>query len=138
MEEKQKKTNTMLAALLAVTLIGAMITLVVVLSSASSTGREAIEAYLSSIRSGASVAQSIAGDEAESLTKELRQSKSFSISNFQSQADTSCFWVTLQGEKKVEARFVLAEKDGQTIVTAASLLRECDCPIDFDLACRLE
>ena len=126
------------AALLAVVLVGSMIVLVVVLSRASGSGRKAIEAYVASIKAGANVSEAIAGREVDAVTRALRESESFSISNFQSQQDTSCFWLKLRGKQgDVEARAVLVDRSSTTEVSALSLGRECECPVDHDLPCRL-
>jgi hypothetical protein len=123
---------------LAFVLTGSMVVLVVVLTRASSSGREAIERYVASIKKGETVSVSVGGREADAVTKALRDSRSFSIANFQSQQDTACFWVTLRNATtNVDARFVLAERSSKQEVTAASLARECECPVDVHRPCGL-
>ncbi|MEZ4335007.1 MAG: hypothetical protein R3B82_00075 [Sandaracinaceae bacterium] len=104
-----------------------------------SSSREAIEAYAASVRAGAVVDPRVGGAEAAALTEVLRRTRSVSTSNFIGQAGTECVWTTLeldQGSRSV--RFVLAERGDGYEVVAASLTRECDCPIDDDLPCHLE
>lgn len=123
---------------LAVVLGGSMVALIVVLWRAHGAGRNAIDAYVASIGAGATVSAPVAGSEADAVTKALRGSTSLSIGNFQSQKDTSCFWVTLHGAgPDVEARFVLAERSSGTEVTSVSLARACECPEDIDEPCAL-
>ncbi len=118
---------------------GAMITLVVVLTRGHADGRKAIEAYVASVKGGTDATPAAAGLEADAVTKAVRASTSFSVSNFQSQHDTSCFWVTLHGGgADVDAQFVLGERASKTEVTAVSLKRSCDCPDDASQACHLE
>lgn len=140
-EEKDKGKGLGLGfgCFMVVVLGGAMITLVVVLTRGHADGRKAIDAYVASVKGGTDVAPSAAGQEADAVTKALRASTSISVSNFQSQHDTSCFWVTLHGGgADVDAQFVLAERSSKTEVTAVSIKRSCDCPDDAAEPCHLE
>jgi len=136
-DQKRSAGNLAFQIVFGAVLVGSMVTLFVVLTRASDAGRDAIQAYVGAIRGGAPVTPQTAGDEAESVARALRASSSFSISNFQSQQSTSCFWVALRGgPKEVEARFVLADEP-KVHVVGASLARRCDCPIDIDQPCHL-
>lgn len=109
------------------------------LLSECSAGSDAIEAYAATVRGGAVVSESVGGAEAAELTEVLGRTRTVSSSNFIAQAGTQCVWVTLhldQGSRA--ARFVLAERQDGFAVTAASLQRECRCPIDIHERCRLE
>lgn len=138
-EEKRSGMGRGLGCLFALVLGGAMATLAVVLIRGHDEGRKAIDGYVASIKGGAAVSDAAGGREAEAVTKALRASTSISVSNFQSQHDTSCFWVTLHGGgADVDARFVLAERSSKIEVTAVSLARSCDCPDDASEPCHLE
>jgi hypothetical protein len=128
-----------LSGVFALILVGAMVTLVVVLTRACGAGGKSIEAYVASIRAGANVTPALAGVEAEAVTKALRDSRSLSVGNFQSQQGTSCFWVTMKGNgPSVDVRFVLAERPDKEEVVAVSLARECECPVDIHKPCALK
>ena len=121
--------------LLALVLIGAMTSLLVMLATTSAAGVKSLERYAGPIRAGAVVSADVGGAEAEALTAALRKSKSITVSNFQAQHETACFWVDL-GE--VSARFELRESGDDWEVVHASLTRECDCPEAADEPCHLE
>lgn len=129
-----------LPAALALVLAGAMVTLFVVLTRSSGAGRAAIERSVTAVQEGDDGALvKVAGEEAESIRQAFLDARSFSISNFQSQRGTSCFWVKLhQRGRDVDARFVLAERGDTAEVIAVSLARGCQCPTDIDRPCHLE
>jgi len=125
--------------LFALVLVGSMVTLFVVLVGESDSGRASIKAYLKDIAGGAEVTTSVGAGEASELTALLRRVQGFSVDNFQSQADTSCFWLDLSvSGKTVPARFVLSGDGTARKVTAASTRRECECPVDFEQPCALK
>ncbi|MBL8916129.1 MAG: hypothetical protein JNM17_35845 [Archangium sp.] len=125
-----------LKSLFALVMIGGMAVLVVVVGGGAKDGQQAIDAWAEQIRQGKSV--DVGGGENEPLTALIRASKTTSFRNFQSQSDTSCFWVTLDDAARTELRVVLSERSGKQVVIAASSLRECDCPDDASEHCHLE
>jgi hypothetical protein len=138
MTEEKSSTNKIIGIIAALIMMVGMFVLAYVLITSSNAGRKTILEYINKIKEGEPVSEQIAGAEAEALTTAIRRSSGFSISNFQSQSNTSCFWIALQGEGATSAQFVLAEGSNGDTVTAASLTRECDCPIDFDQPCHLK
>ncbi len=126
------------AVFLALVLGGSLVVLFVVLSGAHDAGRKALDGYVASIRKGATVSPVVAGEESSAVTELLRRTSSLSVSNFQSQHGTSCFWVALSASgRQVDARFVLSERGSSSEVVEVSLRRECECPIDFEQPCHL-
>ncbi len=125
------------SALFASVLGGSMLVLVTVLTQECSAGDEALTRYVSEVRSGAAVDGSVGGGDAEALTWAMRESTGLTITNFQAQHGTSCYWATLSGPRPVEVRFVLEESGEERVVRAASLTRECVCPEDADRSCHL-
>ena len=123
---------------LALVTVGGMVLLFAGLARQCAAGGEVILAYASSIRAGAAVSESIGGAEADALTEVLRHTVSVDVQNFIGQAGTACYWVRLEGERGTDARFVLAERGEGMHVIAATLRRDCDCPIDEELPCHLE
>ncbi len=92
------------------------------------------------VRAGATVSAEVGGDEAQALTDALRRTDSVSISNFQAQAKTSCYWIRLEhGDDTTPAYILLEERSDGLRVVGASLRRECTCPDpDFEQRCRFE
>lgn len=127
-----------LKALFALVMIGGMAVLVVMVGGGAKEGQQAIDAWAEQIRQGQTLGADVAGGEVEPLTAALRASKTSSFRNFQSQSDTSCFWVTLDDAARTELRVVLHESNGKQWVTAVSALRDCDCPDDASEPCHLE
>lgn len=125
-------------ALLSLILVGAMVFLFVTLLGAAKSGRAAIEAYVADVRRGLEVSAEVGREEAAALTDLLRTGGPVSIANFQSQARTSCFWVSVDGVDETELRVVLREVGGGERVVAMSTRRRCVCPIDPDLPCALD
>lgn len=104
--------------ILSLVLMGGMIALFVMLANTSSGGAKSIERYAAPIRAGGSVSAEVGGAEADALTHALRKSESVSVSNFQAQSDTACFWVSLDG---VDAAFEMHESGDDWQVVHASL-----------------
>jgi hypothetical protein len=110
--------------------------LVTTLENGCSGGKTVVQSYVATVRAGAPVTPAMAGTEATTLTALLRSSRVVSIGNFQAQRGTACFWVTLSNDAtSSKVRFVL-DTDAHRVL-ALSSRRECDCPIDADLPCRL-
>jgi len=132
-----KRTHSWLGLTLGLGLFGTTVFLATTLEHGCSGGKTVIENYVAAVRGGAAVTPAAAGNEASALTSLLRGSGgSVSIGNFQEQHGTACFWVTLRTDtSKSEVRFLL-DTDARRVV-ALSARRECDCPIDADLPCRL-
>ena len=126
--------------LFALCMSGAGVLLAVTLLGECGAGSDVVSAYATSIRDGAIVSDAVGGTEAAALTEVLRTTRSVSVSNFQAQAGTSCYWVRLHGAgDSTGASFVLAESEDGMRVIAASLERECTCPDpDFERRCHLE
>lgn len=134
MEEASR--GSLWTGLLGLVLSGAMVVLTVTLARSCAQGTQVIGALVASVKAGAPVSEGVGGAEAPTLTELLRGSRSSSVRNFQGQAGTSCYWLEFSGPGgATEVRFVLGGDD--TRVTAISARRECDCPIDADLPCRL-
>lgn len=127
--------SSALRVILGVVLLGSMLFLVLMLSDGAKGGVEAIEKFADPIRAGAKVSAGVAGAEADALSEALRKSKSISITNFQAQDDTGCFWVDLGG---VSATFELRESGDTWEVVHATLTRDCECPDSADEPCHLE
>lgn len=127
-----------LKALFALVMIGGMAVLVVVVGGGAKDGLQGIDAWAEQVRQGATIGPELAGGEGDALTALVRASKTTSFRNFLSQADTSCFWVTLDDPARTELRVVLRESNGKQFVIAVSALRDCDCPDDASESCHLE
>lgn len=111
-----------------------MVVLVVVLVQGGTAGAQGIETWAAPIRAGGKVSAEVGGAEAEALTEALRRSTGVSVTNFQAQDDTACFWVDLGG---VSATFELRGSGDDWEVVHASLTRECECPDPADEPCQL-
>lgn len=130
---------SLLRVLFGVALLSAVGWLVLMHVGEPSEGQGVITSWAIAVRAGTPVSAEVGGAEAPALTEAVRRSVGTSVSNFQSQAGTSCFWVTLNGPSgETELRVVLAEQPGGLHVTAASLGRDCDCPDDASERCHLE
>lgn len=89
-------------------------------------------AMLMIARGGADVSTAVGGPEAAALTAALRASSSTSFRNFQSQSETSCFFITLDDAKGTSVSVLLAGEGPTARVVAAGIARECDCPDDSE------
>jgi hypothetical protein len=139
-ENEQKAGWGCLAkGLFALVLGTSMVTLVVGLIRVKDAGRATIQAYVASIKAGTNVTPAAAGLEAPRITDSIRRSSSFSVRNFRSQSDTSCFSVTftLPGAEQ-DAAFVIDESASPARIKVVTFLRDCDCPDDANQPCRLE
>ncbi len=109
---------------------GSMVGLFTFLAQEQRAGREAVERWLAR-----GPTELLPPDERDRLAAAGR---SVSVSNFQVQRGTGCWWVTVgSGPTAVQARLVLADRPEGLSVQAASLSRECECPDDADLPCAL-
>lgn len=111
-----------------------MLVLVVVLVQGGTAGAEGLETFADPIRAGGKVSVAVGGPEADALTQALRESTAVSVTNFQAQAGTGCFWADLGA---VSAIFEMRESGGNWEVVHASLTRECECPDSADEPCQL-
>jgi hypothetical protein len=129
-----------MSAVLALILLGSGALLTMTLVQECGAGTDVVRTWVASIRRGASVSGEIGGEEAQALTDVLRRTDSVSISNFQAQAQTSCYWVRLEhGDDSTPAYILLEERADGLRVIGASLHRECTCPDpDFEQRCRFE
>jgi hypothetical protein len=116
-----------------------MVFLILFLLGEVGAGREVLTDYMDEVKRGRDVSATVAGEEAASITELLRKSSAIEVDNFQSQAGTSCFWVTIKHDgAKSKAVFVLADRESGTEVIACSLARGCECPDqDIDKKCSL-
>lgn len=117
---------------------GTVVVLVVVLGGEVSEGREVVEAWLDGVaQQGVSAA--VGGDEAAALTARLTAPLSFSIDNFQAQAGTACYWLSVSaGAGSVDLRVVIVDHPEGRAVAAASAERSCTCPEPAYEPCALD
>jgi hypothetical protein len=117
---------------------GTVVVLVVVLGGEVSEGRDVIEGWLVGVgQSGVSAA--VGGDEAAALTARLTPPLSFSIDNFQAQAGTACYWLSVSaGTGSVDLRVVLVDQPEGRAVGAVSAERSCTCPEPAYEPCALD
>lgn len=130
--------KTALKLLFALVMVGAMAFVAVMAAEGAKEGQAAVDAWADRVRAGQPLGAEVESNETESLTALLRASATTSFRNFLSQSDTTCFWVVLDDPAHTELRVVLREAKGQQFVTAASAVRECDCPDDAAEPCHLQ
>jgi hypothetical protein len=130
----------LLAIALPAVLVVAMVVLLYVLMTSADAGKEAISRYIDGIVAGADVGAE-GGDEAKQLTDVLRRRAALTVENFQVQAGTACFWMTVGGPNgHTEVQFLLSAPDeGEMSVVGVSAQRDCVCPDpDVDAVCHLK
>jgi hypothetical protein len=128
-----------LPILLSVIFVSAMALLTGVLLDECGGGREAVAAYLKAVQGGAPVGEAVGGREAAALTAAFAAAEGFSVSNFQAQSGTACYWLKLDlPDGRQEAQLVLRERGEGYVVDTASLTRRCECPVDFEVECHLK
>lgn len=130
----------LLALALAAVVVGASVVLLTVLMTRADAGKEAITRYIDTIVAGADVGAE-GGDEAKKLTDVLRRRAALTVENFQVQAGTACFWMTVGGPNgHTEVQFLLRVPDeGEMAVVGVSAQRDCVCPDpDVDAVCHLK
>ena len=129
----------LLAMALAALLVVAMGVLLYVLLTSAEDGKQAITSYIDAIVGGAEVGAE-GGDEAALLTDVLRRRAALTVENFQVQAGTACFWMTVGGPNgHTEVKFLLRVPDeGDMAVVGVSARRACACPDpDVEAVCKL-
>jgi hypothetical protein len=136
--EQGARTPGCLAIGIPLVSLGTVVVLVVVLGGEVSEGRDVIEGWLEGVE-GSGVSSAVAGDEAAALTARLTPPLSFSIDNFQAQAGTACYWLSVAaGTGSVDLRVVIVDQPDGRVVGAVSAERSCTCPEPADEPCALD